>query len=164
MANLFKFAENILNNLDQSTQSSIQTALNKQSPQNEDKTTRIKSKSNSINNYEKHLEQDHMNIGSNSQVLLNSQSSNNLKSNTTQSFVNNYKSLSSNNSSSNLASNSWHSKINQEDELICFLNNNDLPNLSELTLKNNLKEKSEIGQQKSYGKIKFSINKKNNKS
>lgn len=29
MANLFKFAENILNNLDQSTQSSIQSALQK---------------------------------------------------------------------------------------------------------------------------------------
>jgi hypothetical protein len=36
MSNIFKFAENILNNLDQSTQSSIQTALNKSTSSHDD--------------------------------------------------------------------------------------------------------------------------------
>ena len=51
---LFKFAENILNNLDQTTQSSIQTALNKstssQSNENDDKYTKTRPSKSKVGN------------------------------------------------------------------------------------------------------------------
>ena len=44
MANLFKFAENILNNLDQSTQSSIQSALQKNNTTGSSSSTKSSSR------------------------------------------------------------------------------------------------------------------------
>lgn len=129
MSNLFKFAENILNNLDQSTQSSIQSALNKSSPSS---SKQLKSKSHA-NNRPPGIDNDQR-----ASTLLSSHSSASLKSAPNPSTVNQssanagFKSFSSNNSSSNLSI-SWHPKAsngNKDDELMDYLNSSDFSQLS----------------------------------
>lgn len=103
---IFKFAENILNNLDQSTQSSIQTALHKNEPT---------SQQTSKNRHQSFSKND---------SLPTSQSTSNLKSNSSVPFS--YKNTSAKNSSSSLSAN-WTNRppsvtASKEDELINFLN------------------------------------------
>lgn len=76
MSNLFKFAENILNNLDQSTQSSIQSALNKNS--NDNKSSKV------LKSRSKNLDQSQRPSGDKSAAttnLMSSHSSASLKAN-----------------------------------------------------------------------------------
>jgi hypothetical protein len=105
---IFKFAENILNNLDQTTQSSIQTALNKST--NEADTRRQNQQQTTGN-------------------LLGSSSAANLPKSDIRS------SSTRNSSNSNLKA-SWHNKTNslshKDDELMQFLNDDtSIENLSE---------------------------------
>jgi hypothetical protein len=139
MSNLFKFAENILNNLDQSTQSSIQTALHKSSPgsssTNSTKSQSKHSKKGSLNiqNHPKIVEDDDFfspnrsatpTVSSSASLTL-SQSTSNLRSTS-----DNMKTSST--ASLNLNPNNKSAKnSNKEDELIDFLNNSDLSDLAE---------------------------------
>lgn len=133
MSNFFKFAENILNNLDQTTQSSIQTALVKNNTnKSEHKSLKSKSQVNKFHNNDSSSDSNEIA----SKALISSHSTASLKTNNTTSSSSAYqlntaggfKSLSSNNSTSNL----WHPpKSAKEDELIDFLNSNDMSDLSE---------------------------------
>lgn len=145
MSNLFKFAENILNNLDQTAQSSIQNALNKNSP-TPGSSRQLKSRSHINNRPSKAAAGDNTaDAESHASTLLSSHSSASLKSAATAStaYYNQsgvasagggvgFNSL--NNSSSNL-SNSWHPKTgtgigSKDDELMDFLNSSDFSQLS----------------------------------
>lgn len=153
MANLFKFAENILNNLDQSTQSSIQSALNNKSSNGLSSNTndnnggsrhhqQFKSKSNRMSSKSGGIDEN------NETQLMSSHSSASLKfSNNQHSMASNqsvggasaaFKSFSSHNSSTSLSGSSWHPRppsssvtvTNKDDELLDFLNSSDFSQLS----------------------------------
>lgn len=132
---LFKFAENILNNLDSQTQTALstsKTSLNEpiSSTKNGKKKQSQKSATNS------NLQVGGENNLIDSSQLKSSYSTTNIKSSNTN-FANATLALSASatNSSSNLASLSLTStnktiKANKEDELINFLNNTDTAELS----------------------------------
>jgi hypothetical protein len=114
MSNIFKLAENILNTLDQSTQSSIQTALNKTNPNtsNEKRYDRNLSTSAKFSN------------------LAGSQSTANISRKNSSDKLE-YKNNSARNSSSNLKSSSFlhakkDSQSSKDDEFINFLNEKSL--------------------------------------
>jgi hypothetical protein len=131
MTHLFKFAENILNNLDSQTQTALSTsknALNEPqtilAPKNgKKKQTNAAAAAATNSNDNNHIEASH---------LKSSYSTTNIKSS---SNINHFAnatltlSASATNSSTNLSSLSSN-KVNKEDELINFLNDTDTSELS----------------------------------
>jgi len=122
---IFKFAENILKNLYQTTQ----TALNNK-PTNElnpnEKKSRGKNSQQHNKNSSLSLKNDNFENASNIKVSLSSHnitdnSNNNLPQTSTSNL---YKNASANSSQANM-----YKKSNKDDELISFLNNTDLSDL-----------------------------------
>jgi len=130
MTHLFKFAENILNNLDSQTQTALSTSKNSlneaqtiSAPKNGKKNGKHTAATNS-NDSNHSIETSH---------LKSSYSTTNIKSSSnTNNFANATLTLSASatNSSTNLSSLSSNNKVNKEDELINFLNDTDTSELS----------------------------------
>ena len=115
MSNFFKLAENVLNNLDQQTSSSIQTALSKKT----DSDSRAPSSRSNKNKSNKQSTLSDVESGSNSNNKWNA--NNQIKSNySTPSLAYQNQSARSSTSSINTL------KSTKEDELIEFLNNGTL--------------------------------------
>ncbi|CAF0786049.1 unnamed protein product [Brachionus calyciflorus] len=138
----FKIAENLLNNLDQQTQSSINSALTKN-----DEKKPSKSKSKKLPEI-------------NSSSILNSQSTSNLATNSE--FYQNSSTKTSTASLRHL-----FNKPNKEDELINFLNNTDLTELSAPLSQASSRvdlEKNDLEPQSETDNIKFTIGDKSKQS
>lgn len=131
MSNIFKIAENLLNNLDQSTQSSIQTAMSK-TPNPQGKQTKKQKQSNNLN-------LDYSSAAPVASSLSASSSYANLKQNSSSHSLNNL--------SAEILKSSSKSTKNKDDELIDFLNNpNSLEmNSSKSSSKSNLDKTDNLG-------------------
>lgn len=108
MANIFKLAENLLNNLDQSAQTSIQTALNK-TPNSQNKTTKKQKQTTNLN-----PEYSSTSAPATSSISASSSYAN-LKQNISSSSLMNL--------STDTYKNSSKSNKSKDEELIEFLNN-----------------------------------------
>lgn len=125
---IFKFAENILNNLDQTTQTALNKSTNELTP-NENK---FKGKTNQQHNKNSSLslkQGDNFTNASNIKVSVSSHNITNNPSNSlpSTSTSNLYKNASANNSQANIYNKS--NAPTKDDELISFLNNTDLSDL-----------------------------------
>ena len=133
MTHLFKFAENILNNLDSQTQTALSTSKNSLNEPISSSTKNGKKKQSHNATNKNSLGGEEKNSIESSQ-LKSSYSTTNIKTSNTN-FANATLTLSASatNSSTNLAglsSSSRVNKVNKEDELINFLNNTDTVELS----------------------------------
>lgn len=116
MANIFKLAENLLNNLDQSAQSSIQNAISK-TPNSQTKNENIKQYKNVKNKTSNNLPPLPSKATASLSSISASSSFNNLKQNDSSSSLYNL------NTDSNRASSKLI--VNKEEELINFLNSSE---------------------------------------